>query len=84
MDHIVATIHPFVIEQEVCVYQNGECVKTVKCNLDDVHKVCMKLCKEFDIHTVDIGGHNQLYSMHIKDKIVEDNFDNFAVEVNVF
>ena len=82
MDHIVATIHPFVIEQDVAVYKNGECIKAIKCSLDEVENVCYNLCKEYDIHQLDLGG-NQLYTMHLKDKIIENKFDNFNINVEV-
>lgn len=82
MNHIVTNIHPFVIEQEVCVYQNGECVKTVKCALDDLEKTCIALCKEYNIHTIDTKG-GQLYAMKIKEHI-NAKFDlNEDIEVNI-
>ena len=33
MNHVVCVIHPFVVNQEVSVYKNGECVKQVECPL---------------------------------------------------
>lgn len=73
MNHIVTMIHPFVMEQEVCVYQNGECVKVVKCTLDDIEKTCIDLCNEFDIDIIDTKG-GQLYAMKMK-KHLEDKVD---------
>ena len=84
MDHIVATIHPFVMQQEIGVYKNGECIKIVQCNLDDIKKVCCNLCEEYNIHQVDLGGTNQLYSLHIKEEIEKNNkFNNLQINVEI-
>jgi len=84
MDHIVAVIHPFVVQQEIDVYKNGECVKIVQCTLDDIKQICCDLCKKYNIHQIDLGGTNQLYSLHIKEEIDKlDKFNNFQINVEV-
>ena len=34
--HIVCCIHPFVVNQEIDVYQDGECIKTVNCTFEQL------------------------------------------------
>lgn len=84
MDHIVASIHPFVVEQEVSVYKDGECVKTVQCTLDNIKEVCYSLCKEYNIPQLDLCGTNQLYTLHIKEELeVSNKFEDFKINIEV-
>ena len=86
MDHVVATIHPFVMQQEVDVYKNGECIKVIQCTLDDIEQVCYNLCKKYNIHQLDLCGVNQLYSLHIKENIDKSNnnkFNDFQINVEI-
>ena len=82
MDHIAIYIQPFVLKQVVGVHSNGECIKFVECKMSDVAPTCLALCKEFDIHQVDLGGSTP-FAEKIKDKIIETNFDNFHVNVDI-
>lgn len=66
--HITAFIRTFILEQEVNVYQNGECIRTVKCTLDDMEKVINSLMKEYNISQVDIAG-NSAYALKLKDHL---------------
>ena len=84
MDHIVAIIHPFVIEQEVDVYRDGECIEVVQCKLDDVTNVCYALCKKYNMHQIDLKGANQLYTLHIKDELGADKYSDFNINVDVY
>lgn len=84
MDHVVAIIHPFVVEQEVDVYKNGECVEVQQCKLDDLEEVCFALCKKHNIHQLDLKGMNQLYCLHIKDKFAADKYSSFDLNIDIF
>lgn len=75
-NHIVTTIHPFVMEQEVSVYQNGECSKSVNCTLNELADVIIGLSKEFNIKTVDLAGSNQLFSLKTKDDLMSKYAEN--------
>ena len=83
MDHIVAMIHPFVVNQEISVYRNGECIKVVDCKLEEVTKICYNLCKEYNIHQLDLVG-QQLYALHIKDELAAKEYDDFNLEITIF
>lgn len=84
MDHIVASIHPFVVEQEVDVYKDGECIKIVQCTLNDIEEVCYNLCKEYNITQLDLCGTNQLYALHIKEKIeTSTKFEEFKINIDI-
>lgn len=84
MDHVVASIHPFVMEQEVDVYKDGECVKIAHCTLDEIVEVCYNLCKEYNIIQLDLCGQNQLYALNIKEKLEAPNkFEDFKINVTI-
>ena len=82
MDHIVAIIHPFVLKQEIDVYRNGECVEVQQCDMKDIEEMCYALCKKYDIHQLDLHG-NQIYGLHIKDKMAIDKFSDFNINVDI-
>ena len=56
MNHVVAVITPFALYQKISVYIDGECKKTIDCKMEDVEKSCYTLCKEFNIHQLDVHG----------------------------
>ena len=80
--YVVATIHPFVLGQEIMVYINGKCERVVECTLDNMVDIIEELCKEYDITKVNfIGG--QLYALKFKDKLVAKKFNNKSIEVHI-
>ena len=83
MDHIVTVICPFVAEQKVAVYQNGECIKEAKCNINDLTNTCYNLCKEYNINQLDIKG-QKLYVMHLLDELKSSKYDNFNININIY
>lgn len=83
MNHVVAIIHPFVVQQEVDVYMNGECVKTVSCKLNELDKVCYNLCKEYNINQLDLNGQDQ-YALHLRDKLTSSTeYEDFKINVDI-
>lgn len=82
MEHIVVCIYPFLFTQEIGVYKNGKCIKLAKCKLTEIDTKCIELCKEYDIHQIDIGG-SMIFALKIKDKIVNNKFDNFNINVDI-
>ena len=83
-DHITAFIRSFVLEQEVDVYQNGECVKTVKCTLDNIEKVINNLIKEYNISQIDIAGSKE-YAFKIKEHL-QTKYSKFKdnLKINIY
>lgn len=84
MDHVIICIHPFIMRQEVMVYQNGVCVKHTDCTMDEVAKVCYNLCKEYNIHRVDLAGVIKYCSKIKEDLLTPDKYDNFEFEFNFY
>lgn len=80
--HIVATIHPFVREQEIYVYIDGECVTITKCIIDDMCEKIYELCEKYDINRVDFQG-GQLYSLKFRDDFIANKFGNRHIEIHI-
>ena len=84
MDCVAVTIHPFVINQEISVYKNGECVKTKICPFNDLEEVLYSLCKKYGINQVEISG-GQLFALRIKENFAAKKYkmsDSIIVNVH--
>ena len=68
-NYIMASIKPFVMKQEVSVYLNDNCQKTVYCTIDDIEKTIAELADAYDIQQVDIIERADMYSTRIKDHL---------------
>ena len=69
-DYIVAKIHPFLFKQEVTAYQNGNCVRSIKCNLDDIEKTILTFADIYKINSIHLVEKNHTYSLKIKEHLV--------------
>lgn len=81
--HIIAMIHPFVVEQEVSVYDNGECIKTINCTLDNIENAILSLVNQYNIKQIDLAG-NQIYNLKIRDNInTNTNFNKNELNITI-
>jgi len=78
---IVTSIHPFVLKQEVSVYEDNKCIKSIMCNLDDIENTIETFVKEYDIDTINIQ--NKEYGTKIKDHLVSKYTDK-SLNINIF
>lgn len=84
MDHLVCVIHPFVVNQDVAVYKNGECIKQVECPLTELKDKMYALCKEYNIHDISLGG-NQLYGLKLRDDFAATKYSkDYPITVSFF
>ena len=83
MDHVVVCVHPFVMRQEISVFQNGECVKHIECDLNELDKIAYDLCKEYNIHQLDYAGAKD-YGLKLEEKINLYKYGNFAIQFNYY
>lgn len=79
--YITCCIHPFVINQKVAVYKNGECIKRVKVPLSSLQESLYALCKENDIKEIRLGG-SQLYGLKLKDEFMANKYANDGIKVS--
>lgn len=80
--HITCCIHPFVMEQEVNVYDNGECIRTSKCTLDNIEEIIYSLVNLYNVEQIDLAG-NQLYGLKIKDNLASSKYNLNDVNITV-
>lgn len=66
--YIAASIHPFVLGQEIYVVKDGERIKTIETTLDQMKDMIFELSKEYDINDIDFFG-GQLYALKFKDEL---------------
>lgn len=81
--YITCCVHPFVVEQEVNVYENGQCIRTSKCNLDNLEEVIYSLVNAYDIKQIDLAG-SQLYSLKIKEEMMNSKYNLDGVDITVY
>ena len=84
MDHIVADIQPFVLQQIVSVYKNGECVKSLTCSLDSIEDTIVALATLYDTNTVDLGG-NKIFTSKIRDDLhTRTKYQKYNLKVTIY
>lgn len=80
--YMVATIHPFVLGQEIMIYNKDKCIKVVECTLDTMCDIVYSLCERYDINEVHfIGG--QLYALKFKDNFTACKYGKRKINVSI-
>lgn len=82
MGHIIVNFQPFVVEQEILVYTNGECVYQAKVEIDRVPSVVKGLKNKFNIDKIDLCGNSQ-YLSRFKAELGSE-FDNDETEITIY
>lgn len=67
MDHIIVIFHPFEVEQEVMVYQRGECVKQAHPCLNDVINIVHGLNEQYHADRIELCGNPAFVRKYVKD-----------------
>lgn len=81
--HIIAMVHPFVVEQEVRVYDNGECIKITSCTLDNIENTILTLANQYNIKQIDLAG-SQIYNLKIRDNMnANTNFNKNELNITI-
>ena len=68
MSHITVYLRPFVIQQEIAVYKNGECVYQIQCPLTNIENKLIEVSDKFSINQIDLAG-DFVYGNKIKSDI---------------
>lgn len=74
MDYIVAIFYPFEVEQEIMVYQHGECVSKMRPCLDDMVKTICSLNQQYHADRIDLCGVPSFVSKYVKE--LKSNFSD--------
>lgn len=81
MNHVVAIVTPFALYQKVSVYVDGECIKSVDCKMEDLEKICYTLCKESNIHHLDVHGWQGMGEKLQRELNKSTEFNDFQITV---
>lgn len=82
-DYIVVNIRPFIFKQNVSVYQDGNCIRTLKCKIDEIEKTIINLSDIYHVNKVNLVEKNNIYSLKIKDSLLSKYTDK-NLEITVW
>ena len=82
-DYIIVNIRPFIFKQDISVYQNGYCVRTVKCKLDEIGKTVVTLSDLYNTNKINLVEKGNAYSLKIKDNLLSQYTDK-NLEVTIW
>ena len=79
-DCIIINIRPFVFKQNISVYQDGNCIRTIKCKLDDIENTVRTLSDIYNINKINLVEKSDTYSLKIRDSLLSKYADkNFEI-----
>ena len=79
-DCIIINIRPFVFKQNISVYQDGNCIRTVKCKFDDIGSMVRTLSDMYHINKINLVEKGDTYSLKIRDSLLSKYADkNFEI-----
>ncbi len=70
MKKIVTVVKPFVMDQHIFVYENGNKIDLVTCKLEEVPAKMLELCSKHSSETIELVGPKN-YNKGIKKQIKE-------------
>lgn len=70
MKNIVCSIHPFDLEQQIIVYDNGNKIALEHCSLDDISVKIIQLSAQYNLTDITLTG-SRIYGNKTKQKIEE-------------
>lgn len=73
---IVGMIKPFVLEQDIYVYEDGNKIDNIKVPLSKINETIFSLSQKYNITTIDLMGSKQFNRGLIK-KIKEEEMTKF-------
>lgn len=82
-DYIVVNIRPFIFKQNVSVYQDGNCIRTLKCKIDEIEKTIINLSDIYHVNKVNLVEKDNIYSLKIKDSLLSKYTDK-NLEVTIW
>ena len=68
MKKIVSVIKPFVVNQNVFVYEDGNKIDVISANLEDIENSLIEIAEKYNVIDIELIG-SKNYSKGIKNKI---------------
>lgn len=86
MKKIVSVIKPFIMQQNVFVYENGNKIDVINSTLDDIEDNFLNLIDKYNIEQIELIGPKN-YSKGIKKKFQEKELSKYnknSVNIKLF
>ena len=81
MDQILVAIKPFILNQQIDIYKNGEHTYD-NCKLEELEDKCYALCQKNDIHKLILIGQKD-FALKINEKINMLKYNNYDIDVKI-
>ena len=78
---IIVLVHPFIVGQYICIYENGECKERITVDFEDIPKKVFELAKLHGINKICLKG-NKHFTTKINENICKFekyNKDDFEI-----
>jgi len=82
MEHIVVRVQPFVLEQEILIYKNGECIDRKLAKMRDLEEEIALQAKLYNIKDIDLTG-TKIFTERIKTRLSQNKF-NLDLNITVY
>lgn len=79
---IVVSIHPFLMQQEVKLYEGKNEVKTFSSTLQELVNTIEKICDTYNVEDVTLSGMS-LYAHRYANQITSNKYTNKIIRVSV-
>ena len=56
MKKIMSVIKPFILEQNVIVYEDGNKLDVISCTINDMPEAMLQLAKQYDLNNIELAG----------------------------
>ena len=82
-DHIVVSVHPFKLYQEVMVFKGQECIDTVEVPLDEINQAIQKMAIKYNVTNVDLSG-DRIFTSRIQEELSDLSKFNKFLNITVY
>jgi len=80
-NNLVVNFHPFMISQEIDVYQNGVCIKQDFCTIEEIIDKIYTYCSIYDIPRINLCGNKDFISKFANE--LKARYSYGAKEINI-
>lgn len=77
--HIITMVQPFMIDQQVIVYENGNKIDAIQCTVDDLPTTIADKANQYEITDIQIGGPRK-YNKILGNKIAEEYLSKYSTK----
>lgn len=79
--YIIVLVHPFIIGQHICVYEENECKEKIVADFDSAPKKIIEIALLHNIKKIHLKG-NKAFTTKIRDNTFKcNNFDKNKMEI---